>query len=171
MGFNLLVTTARGLEHKASSELFALLTSLGDSPVIEKTEVQGLLKVKTNLSPDKVILEVARVVKEEPWRIRYILRMIPIEMVVRSLEELSEAAKTLSAKMRKDETFRVTVEKRHTNLSSREVIEAVASVIDQKVDLKNPDWIVQVEIVGPEIGISILKDEQILSTVKAKREG
>jgi len=58
------------------------------------------------------------------------------------------------------------VEKRHTQLSSREIIEAVASRIERKVRLENPDWIVLVEVLGGLTGISVVRPDQILSLVK-----
>jgi tRNA acetyltransferase TAN1 len=169
MVFNLLVTTARGLEDEARKELLELLKAMSDEPQIERTPVSGLLKVTTTLPVNAVISEVGRIASEEPWMIRYVLRMIPIEKVVTSLKELSDTAKLLSSRIADNETFRVTVEKRHANLSSKDLVNLVASVVEKKVDLENPDWIVQVEVIKSQIGVSVLRAGQILSTVKIKR--
>lgn len=93
MKFNLIATTHRGLEHEASSELFALLNQIGDeSPDIIKTGILGLLVANTNLEPLKVIEEVRRIVIEDPLRIRYIIRIIPIDAVVETnIEKIVEA--------------------------------------------------------------------------------
>jgi len=58
LNFNLICTTHRGLEHEASSELFALLTQMGDeAPDVMRTGLRGLLIAKTSLQPIKVIEE------------------------------------------------------------------------------------------------------------------
>ena len=84
-------------------------------------------------------------------------------------EKIAEVVEKLSSKIPEDARFRVTVEKRHTSLSSRELIEAAASKVDRKVDLENPDWIVLIEVLGGVAGVSVLKPDQILST--RRKEG
>jgi tRNA acetyltransferase TAN1 len=167
----LLISTPRGLEKEAASELFALLTHLGDEePQIERTGVSGLLKVATTLPLEDVIAGVRRVVEEEPWQIRYILRLIPVERLVPSrIEDIRKAVEELKDRIGEGESFRVTVEKRHTTLSSRELIEAAASQIARKVDLEDPDWVVLIEVVGRETGVSVVRPDKVLSIVKLKR--
>ncbi|MGQ9468401.1 MAG: THUMP domain-containing protein [Nitrososphaerales archaeon] len=173
MRFNLIATTHRGLEHEASSELFALLTQIGDdAPDVMKTSILGLLVAKTNLEPIKVIEEVKRIVIEDPLRIRYILRLIPVDAVVETnIEKIVEIVSNLSKKIDKDKSFRITIEKRRTNLSSSDIIHSVAKIIDRPVNLENPDWIVLIEIIGKFTGISVLKPNQILNVIKIIREG
>ena len=108
---------------------------------------------------------------DNPWEIRYILRLLPIETVgPTQLEYITSNAKRLALKINKHETFRITVEKRHTSLSSLDVIKAVAGFIDNKVNLEKPDWIVLVEIVGKVTGVSVLRPNQIFSSVVEKRK-
>ena len=96
--------------------------------------------------------------EERPWEFRYVLKVTPIEIVVpTNLEEIKEAVTKLKDKISPQETFRVTVNKRATTLSSMEIIEAAASIIDRKVNLKNPDRIVQIEVLGQKAGVSIIK--------------
>jgi tRNA acetyltransferase TAN1 len=111
-------------------------------------------------------------VQEEPWRIRYILRCIPIEDVVNTrIEEISASCVRLArAKIGMHESFRITVEKRFaSDIHSMDIIRAVAQHIDRKVDLKHYDWNILIEIVGDKSGISVLKQKDVFSSVKAKR--
>ena len=169
--FNLIVTAPRGRENLAAIELEDLLRSLGDeAPEVSVTSVAGLLTAKTNLSPLDVIEKVKKIMEEEPWRIGSLMRMIPVEEVVESnVEEISKAVEKLASKIPEDARFRITIEKRHTSLSSAEIIENAAKNIDRKVDLKNPDWVVLIEIVGGLTGISVIKPDQILSLTKYRR--
>lgn len=170
-GFNLIVSTSRFREEEAQDEILDLLDLFGDQDAeAEITEVKGLLVAETSLDPLAVIEGLKKLVSEEPWRVRYILRVIPVEVVVPAeLEDIGEAAKALAARIGKKGTFRITVEKRHNTLESMDVIKAIASEIDSKVDLENPEWVVLVEIVAGHAGISVLRPEQMFSAVVEKR--
>jgi tRNA acetyltransferase TAN1 len=95
------------------------------------------------------------------------MRVIPIERVVETrIERIAEAVEALKERIPPEATYKVVVEKRQTQLSSREIIEAVASRIERKVRLENPDWIVLVEVLRGLTGISVVRPDQILSLVK-----
>jgi len=168
--FNLLVSTPRMHENEACSEIWFLLGEIGDcEPVVERSDVVGLIVAKTTLDPFKVIQEFRRLINEKPEEFRYTLRVVPIEVIVATrLEVIRKASLELSKRIREDETFRVTVEKRHTNLSSKKIVEVVAEEINQKVNLNKPDRIVLIEILGGLTGVSIIKPKDILSVTKEK---
>lgn len=168
--FNILATTSRGNEGDACSELRYLLEEMGDSAAnVDKTGVSGLVAVKTTLDPLWVIERLREILHERPYEFRYTLRIIPIEKVVcTDLGEIQRAATELSCKISESETFRVTVEKRFTQMSSREVIEATAVNVKRNVNLDNPDKILLVEIIGGLTGISVIKPSYILSIIKEK---
>jgi len=168
--FNLLATTARGSEEDACSEIWYLIGDMGDREVkVDKTGVTGLIAVKTVLDPFNVIDKLRAVLKEKPYEFRYILRVIPIEKVVRTdLIEIKQAVIELANRIGDDETFRVTVEKRFTSTTTREIIEAAAASIQRKVDLTSPDKIVLIEVVGGFTGVSVVKPKDIFSTTKER---
>ena len=168
--FNLLATTSRGNEGDACSELWYLLGEIGDSaPTVDKTGVAGLIVAKTAFIPFEVVQKLRKILRERPYEFRYTLRIIPIDQVVRTdLGEIQRVATELSSKIGENETFRVTVEKRFTEMSSRDIIEAVAANIERKVDLSKPDKIMLIEVVGGLTGISVIKPEDILSVMKEK---
>lgn len=168
--FNLIVSTSRFREEEAQDEILDLLDLFGDPDAeAEITEVKGLLIAQTALDPMQVIEELKELVAEEPWRVRYILRAIPVEVVVPAeLNDIKSAAKELAERIGSD-TFRITVEKRHSPLESMDVIKAVAGEIEGKVNLDNPGWIVLVEIIGGQAGVSVLAPDQLFSSVVEKR--
>lgn len=169
--FNLIVTTARGQENLAAIELEDLLRFLGDeSPQISTTSVAGLITARTSLDPFEVVERIKKIMEEEPWRIGSLMRIIPVEEVVDSnVDEIARAVEKLASKIPEDQSFRITIEKRHTQLASSEIIEAAAKNVERKVDLKNPDWIVLIEIIGAYAGVSVLRPSQILSLAKLRR--
>ncbi|MCS7120236.1 MAG: THUMP domain-containing protein [Nitrososphaerota archaeon] len=168
--FNLLVSTPRGLESDACSEIWFLLRELGDEdPLVERSEVAGLVVAKTALDSFKVIENLRKRLRDRPQDFRYTLRFIPIEIVVRTdLDQIRRACSRLVEKIGPTETFRVTVEKRHTDLQSGEIIRAAAEVIDRKVDLENPQKILLIEILGRLTGVSVIVPEDILSVSKER---
>ncbi|MFQ6094897.1 MAG: THUMP domain-containing protein [Candidatus Bathyarchaeia archaeon] len=168
--FNLLISTSRGNEGNACSEAWFLLGEIGDrEALVEKTNVVGLIVAKTILDPFKVIEDLRRILKERPEEFRYILRVIPVELVTHTNpDEIKKAVAKLSSKILEGETFRVTVEKRHSDLSTNEIINAAASVIERRVDLEKPDKIVLIEVVGGLTGISIIRPKDVLSIIKEK---
>jgi len=168
--FNLLVSTPRMRENDACSEIWFLLSEIGDrEPVVERSGVTGLIVAKTTFDLFKAISEFRRLLRERPEEFRYTFRVVPIEVVVPTrLELIRKVSLELSARIREDETFRVTIEKRHTTLSSTEIIEAVAEGINRKVNLLKPDRIVLIEILGGVTGVSVIKPEDVLSVVKEK---
>ncbi len=168
--FNLLITTSRGNEEDACSEIWYLLGEIGDSAAkVDKTGITGLVAAKTAFDPFEVIEEFRKVLKERPYEFRYTFRVIPIEKVVRTdLGEIERAATRLASRIKENESFRVTVEKRFTDTSTQDIIEAAAANIERKVSLSSPDKIILIEVVGGLSGISIIRSEQILAVMKEK---
>jgi tRNA acetyltransferase TAN1 len=171
MNFNLIVTTARFREEEAQDEILDLLEMFDDAEAeSEITEIVGLLLAKTVLDPFLVIEKLKELVKLEPWQVRYVLRVLPIEAVVPTdPDAIKEAVRKLASKMNPDDTFRITVEKRHSSFTSIEIIHAVAGEISHNVDLDGPDWVVLVEIVASRTGVSIIRPDQVFSSVVEKR--
>jgi tRNA acetyltransferase TAN1 len=168
--FNLLITTARGNEEEASSEIWYLLGEIGDTAAkVDKTGISGVIAAKTAFDPLEVIEKLRELLKERPYEFRYSFRIIPIEKVVHTdLTEIQRIVTELAAKIRENETFRITVEKRHTQTATADLIEAAATNIERKVDLNNPNKIVLMEVLGGLTGISVLKPTEILVIAKER---
>ena len=170
--FNLLVSAPRGKEHDACSELWFLLGEIGDERAeVDVTPVKGLICAKTALDPFEVVRRFRQLLAERPDEFRLIQRVIPIERVVRTdIEAIARVAQELAlAKISPAEKFRITVEKRHSQLGTMDIIRAAAEGIDRPVDLKNPDKIVLIEVVGGLTGISVIRPGDILSVAKEKK--
>lgn len=168
--FNLLATTSRGNEEDASSELRYLLGKIGDpQPEIDHTGVSGLIAAKTGFDPFDTVEDLRRILVERPYQFRYTLRIIPIEKVVTTdLDEIRRVAGELSSKISEDEAFRVTVEKRFTELHRAEIIDVAAEDIERNVDLTEPDKILLIEVVSGLTGISVIEPGDIISVIKEK---
>jgi tRNA acetyltransferase TAN1 len=154
----------------ACSELWMLLRAVGDeSPTVYRTKIRGLIAAETKLDPLEAIYRLREELKKNPEVFKNLLRIIPIETTVSSeLEAIVEVALRLSEKIQDNESFRITLEKRRTELKRTEVIEAIAAGIDREVDLEEPDWIILVQIVGKRTGIAVIPQDGIISVQKER---
>lgn len=168
MKFNIIATTDRGLEIQACNELKSLLKDLGDSnAIVNTTNILGLIIAETSLDPFKIIENLKKIYIENPDKIFYLKRVIPIQVVTEAnIEKILEATLSLINSIKENETFRITIEKRRTNISSMDIIKAVANLVNRKVDLEKPDKIILIEIIGKYAGISIIKSDQIFNVHK-----
>ena len=168
--FNLLASTMRGNERQMCYELEFLLKEAGDPEAkVDKTGIRGLVVAKTTLNPVEAIEKLRAVLGERPYEFRYSLRIIPIQKVVHTnLEEIKASAAELTAQMTENETFRVTVEKRFTRIHTKDIIEAVATDVKNKVELEKPDKVLLIETLGGYTGISLIKPTHMISVLKEK---
>lgn len=165
--FNLLVGCPRNREKAARSEVQYFIGDLIDDDAlrVSMTRISGILTCQTGLDPFDVVHKLREYAIENAYQFRFAIRFTPLELCVSSdIESIVEAAKKLLPKIGEEETFRVTVRRRHTELENMQIVEAVAHVIPRKVNLDNPDRIVWIEVVGEMSGVSVLNpDEDILS--------
>ena len=168
---NLIVTCSRHLEGDTEDELIDILDELGDSNVkISVSSMSGIITVETKLDPIEVVRKMKEMVLDEPWSIRYCLRVIPIQKVVEtSIEEIEKTISSMSDQIEEKESYRILIEKRNSDISSKEIITKIANEIKNKVSLDFPDKIILIEVLGIVTGISILKKLDILSLEKTKR--
>jgi len=168
---NLIITCARNLESETKNEISKILDELGDQePEILNVGMRGILMVNTMIEQSKIIDYVKNKMIEEPWLIRYCLRIIPIQMITETeIDKIKQNVIKLKDTIQKNDSYRITIEKRNTSISSNEIITEIAKIFPNKVSLNQPDWIILIEILGNETGISILKNDGMFSLDKAKR--
>ena len=168
---NLIITCARSLESETKNEISKILDELGDQePEILNVGMRGILMVNTIIEPSKIIDWVRNKIVEEPWLIRYCLRIIPIQSITETnIDKIKQNVIKLKDSIQKNDSYRITVEKRNTSISTNEIITEVAKIFPNKVSLNKPDLIVLIEILGDKTGISILKDSELFSLDKSKR--
>ena len=170
--FNLIISTSRGNERNTCSEMWYLLGEVGDrGSNIETTGVIGLVVATTKLNGIKAIHDLRLLLKERPWEFKYTLKLVPIQRVVEAkLEIIQEAAVDLAVGIKEKEAFRITVEKRHTDLKSKDIIDTVAKRIERTVNLEHPDKVLLIEIIGERAGLALITTDDVLSVEREKRK-
>ena len=168
---NLIITCARHLESDTRDELKGFFQEFGDcEPKITITDMSGILVADTKLEPVDTVRRIKEKLLDEPWSVRYCLRIIPIQMQTESkIENIVGKVSELGKQINENETYRVSIEKRNSDISSYELITKIADKFKNKVSLEYPDKIILVEILENKAGISVLKKSDILSIEKTKR--
>ena len=124
----------------------------------EEDPIKTLQRIEEELEKDRTVLQ-------------YTLKLVPTQYrVATTLENMREITKKIIAKIKDDDSWRVTLRRRHSQLSRNEIITAVASEVNVgKVMLDNPRHYIIVEILGkwtylslsPQAELSISLDEDL----------
>lgn len=171
--FNLLVTFTghktpdAGEELLGTEEIELTLEDHKDLFDIKETEFYNVVLIQSESDP----METARLLRDAPTTV--ISKIVPIEMVIRTQPDLIvEKVVNLSRdKIKRNETFvvRGDIRGRGHIESKEELLTDIAQEITEKLlvdmDENNPDWVVQIEVVGENTGISVLRPENIVKKV------
>ena len=168
---NLIITCQRNFEEQTTLEIQNSLERFGDTDaIIEKTIFSGIIQVQTSLNNMKVLENFKELIDDEPWLIKYCSRIIPIQEECESnLDEIRKTVIILSERIKKNDTYRITVEKRHSSLHTKDIISKIADSLSNKVSLENSDWEIIIQVLKDKTGISIIPLNSILSVDKQKR--
>jgi tRNA acetyltransferase TAN1 len=161
--FNLLVSCPWGEHARPRSEILNILSEIGDeTPNVEMTLARGIIGVKTTLDARSVI-QALRSLSEKKPVIRRTLKWVPIDLWTNSdIDSIKEGVRRLRERIGPNEIWRMTVEKRrYTGLHTIDIIKEAAELIAQKVDLKNPNKILRIDLIGNHAGIIVLKPDEI----------
>ncbi|MDI1494992.1 MAG: RNA methyltransferase [Cenarchaeum symbiont of Oopsacas minuta] len=168
----LIVTCARHFEPDACDEIEKTLEQMGDkSAIAHTTSMSGIITVDTELDPQKIVENMRDLIDDEPWLVRYVMRVIPIlQWIESNKDEIVSKVLQMSEKLLPNKlSYRITIEKRNSILSSRDLISAIAEKIPNKVSLENSEAIVLIQILGTRTGISVMRAPAILSVSRQKR--
>ena len=170
MEANLVVTYDTTHAQKAEQEIKDLVEHFSDVKFLE-SGFEGVALLHTAQNPKVVVKQLSETFSEEPYKFKYTYKWAPIETWCKaSLTEMSESMKSLDAKMNQAETWKIDIGKRGFEGSTPDLVMSLTTHINKpKVDLKNPQNIVKVEIVGDRAGISLLKAEEYLDISKARK--
>jgi len=153
----------------AIGEVKDLLSKFGDAEaVVERTKARGIIGVKTKLDAREVIRLVRSEFKANPLSINFAVKWLPIDKWCKAdIDEMKKAVIELRENIKHSERWMMEVEKRrYTEMHREEIIKELASLIEEKVDLKNPDKILHVEIIDGYAGFAVLKPDEFFSIAK-----
>jgi len=167
--FNLLVSCSWSAYRRAKEEVLGVLKTFGDEkPIVRRTVAEGIIGVKTRLDPREVIRGLRTLFDKDPFVLQQTLKWVPVDLWTCSeMDSMRETVAELKNKIQTGERWRMTVEKRrYTRHHKIEIIRELAELIDEKVDLKEPDKILRIDIIGKYAGVSVLTPQDVFSVAK-----
>ena len=164
--FNLLISTSRYNETNAKAEIWFTLLMCGDKyPIISGLKYPGLITALTNIDCKEIIYKIKKIIENDSNFFQFILKIIPIDYVcetnIKLIREFVD--KYYSIHINEDQSFKIELIRRKNELVERNtVIESIAKIVNNKVNLDNPDKIIRIEILGNVTGISFLNPDDLI---------
>ncbi len=162
----LLLSYHRNHFFPARREIAGILRALGDpSPAVTRTGVMGMAVVSTSLDNREVVRKCKSLFATEDG-FQHAIKLVPIDFWCET--DLDAMKKVIEENVRgligEGETWAMKVEKRRwQKYHTIEIIRYLAESISQKVNLRNPDKLVRIDIVGRKTAVSVLKPGEIFS--------
>ncbi len=167
----LLISCIRRHEREALSEVWYILSDLNDIRLkIRKLSIPSLALLEVI---DHSAIEAVNCVKryaEEKGILFMTLKVKPFQVLIPTDEEaiIKKSSELAQQRLTEEDKWRINVKKRHTQLSSRSLIEKIAEFIKVgTVDLQNPNKLVEVDILGKWTGIGVIPVDAIYSNPEA----
>ncbi len=171
-----LISSKRSFERDALSEAYYLISDIlkyKTKPL--KSRVSGLsilTLVDTKVSIVEIIVKIRNYIESEGPLIAC-LKIVPLEKLIKTdLLKISDTILMLAKeRIFPSDSWMIRVHKRHTKLTSSQVIEKVAEIINWgTVNLSDPDFEIRIEIVRDLTGITIMKPNFEISMSKYRIE-
>ncbi len=167
----LLLSCIRRHEREALSEVWYILSDLNGIRLrMKKLSIPSLalLEVLNYSAIDAV--NCIKTYTEEKGPLFMTLKVKPFHVLILTDEEtiVKEAVKLAQFRLTNEDRWRINVKKRHTQLSSRKLIEKLAPHINVgEVDLHNPTKLLEIDILGKWTGIGIITPDAVYSNPEA----
>ncbi len=169
MEANLLITYEPTHKGSSEEEVKALLGKVGKNVQLTASPVEGVFLAKVD-KPKAAVKELRKLCEKDPDRFAYTNRWVPVDKWVKAdIKEMTKTIGELGAKIDQDEKWKLDLSKRQFD-APKDIIIKLTDLVDRpNVDLKNPDKIIQVEILGKKAAISLLNKDEVLNKASAGR--
>ena len=168
----------RGAENGAKSgqsrgkeeEVESLLECINEKAELLKSNIAGLFLLHTKKNPKEITKELGDIVGKDADKYKFTFHWIPVDRWCKSdIDEMCKVMKDIDSKMKDDESWKLDLGKRQYEGKSTDlIIKLTENINHPKVDLKNPQKIVKVEIIGDQAAISLLDKNELLDIPKLK---
>lgn len=164
---DLLVSYPRRFYGPAKREIGRILERFGDAaPVVEKSGIRGICVVHARLDNRQIIARCAELCRAEPQSFRFAIKWVPVdywcEKDLHAMERLVK--EQVAPRIGAQESWAMKVEKRGWSAyHTAEIVRRLAESIDRRVNLKAPDKLVRIDILGSAVAASVLRPGEIFS--------
>lgn len=164
---DLLVSYPWGRYSGAKPEILRILHRFGDAaPAVEKTAVMGIALVHTCLDNRAVICQCRELRKTEPNAFALAVKWVPVDIWCDTgLESIRDTiVQHIADRIGVDETWAMKVHKRRWQVyHTAEIVEYLATAVERTVNLRRPDRILWVDVIGRKTAVSLLEPQDIFS--------
>ncbi len=160
---NLLVTHEPSHAGSAKEEVEKALKAIKQKAKFLKSEIDGVFKLRVG-NPKKIVKSLSKL-KNKKRMFEHTFHWVPIEKwTTTNIKAMQKIIKNLQKGIKKTEKWKMDLHKRHFDMPSTELIIKLTEVVDKpKVDLDNPQKIIEVQIMGKKAGLALLSKDEILS--------
>ncbi len=173
----LLVTAITRFELDAASEVWHALRATGvceDANIIfikkGKRPLRGLFGVIFDSDPILAVEKIRNYFLKRPWIMRFSQGIVPIEFITNELNRLVEFIEIKGQeRIKNSDSWKIRVQKHESKVSKKMLIERIASKINKGiVNLSNPDWVINVEVVVETYAVAIVRPYYIIRKKELK---
>ncbi len=160
---NLLVTHDPSHSGSAKEEVEKALKAIKQKAKFLKSSIDGIFMLRV-ANPKKAVKVLGKI-KSRKGLFEHTFYWVPIEKwVATNIKVMQKEIKKLQKGIKKTEKWKLDLHKRHfDSMHTTELIMQLTDVIEkQKVDLENPQKIVEVQILGKKTGLSLLNKDELL---------
>ena len=146
------------------------LKEIGNKPTFLKSGIGGVYFLKVR-KPKEIVKKLYKLCKKDKEKFEYTFNWFPVDKwCSSSLSEIKRILKDINKKIKQNEKWKMELKKRHhTKYSTMELIKKLTADIDKpNVDMKNPDKVVRIDIIGKKAAISLLEADENLNTQRVK---
>ena len=164
---NLLITYDPAHKEKAIEEASSMLKNVKETPKFYESGVSGVLLTKITNDPSAVIKKICSCCKKSPAEYYVTKKWVPIERWCSSdVEELGKVMREFGRRIDSKQKWKMEISKRAYEKYAvlDMIVRLTESISNTNVDLKNPDMIVKIEILGRKAGVSLLEKGKVLDT-------
>lgn len=170
---NLLITFDPTHAGMAQEEAKAILKEVGEEAEFLESKIDGLFKVKVS-DAKAVVKKVREECENNPAKFEKTFHWIPIEKWCKSeIKDMQDTIKSFVDGIKQEEKWKMDLGKRQWDkMPTPELIVKLTDPVDRpNVDLKNPEKIIEVQIIGDEAGIALLNKDELVDvpSIKGKK--
>ncbi len=167
---NLLVTFDPNHTGKAKEEIDGILKEVNEKVEYLKSDVDGLYQLKVK-DAKKLVKDLVGFCKKNKKKFEVTFHWVPVDKWCKStVGDMQKTIKGVVKNIKESEKWKLDLVKRgYGKMHTTELILKLTEVVDRpKVDLKKPDKIIKVEIIGDKAGIALLENDELLNVPKIK---
>ena len=161
---NLLVTHDPSRAGSSKEEVEKALKAVKQKGKFLKSEIDGVFNLRVS-NPKKLVKSLGKL-KNKKKMFEHTFRWIPIDKwIAANVKTMQKEIKKLQQGIRKTEKWKMDLQKRHFDqMQSTELIMKLTEAVEKpKVDLDNPQKIIEVQIIGKKAGLALLNKDELLT--------